>query len=163
MKKLLLAFLFPLCLVVSAHAGEFKLPKAKPLITVTFPDSWKVKYDEGGLDITSADEEIYIYMDAHDNASIDGAIKDTIEYLKKEKVTIDKATEKKSEGKINGMDAADFSWSGKDKDGATNISLSLIAPNKEKLILMLYWGTPAGEKKNADALKAIITSIKPAS
>ena len=163
MKKLLLALLLPLCLAVSAQAGEFKLPKAKPLITVTFPDDWKVKYDEGGLDITSADEEIYIYMDAHDGSSIEGAIKDTIDYLKKEKVTVDKSTEKKSEGKINGMDAADFSWSGKDKDGATNISLSLIAPNKEKVILMLYWGTPAGEKKNAEALKSIINSIKPAS
>ena len=161
MKKILLALLLPL-LVVTAEAGEFKLPKDKPLITATFPSDWKVKYDEGGLDITSADEEIYIYMDAHDNASIDGAIKDTIDYLKKEKVTIDKSTEKKSEGKLNGMDVADFSWSGKDKDGDCKVSLALIAPAKDKLILILYWVTPEGEKKNAAALKAILSSIKPA-
>jgi hypothetical protein len=161
MKKLLLALLLPL-FIVAAQAGEFKLPKDKPLITATFPSDWKVKYDEGGLDITSADEEIYIYMDAHDNASIDAAIKDTIDYLKKEKVTIDKSTEKKSEGKLNGMDVADFSWSGKDKDGACNVSLALIAPTKDKLILLLYWVTPEGEKKNAAALKAILGSIKPA-
>lgn len=162
MKKLLLALLLPAFIAMaSAQAGEYKLPKDKPLVTVTFPSDWKVKYDEGGLDVESADEEIYFYIDAHDDAGLDKAIKDTIDYLKKEKVTVDKASEKKGQGKINGMDSASFSWSGKDKDGDTHVSLILFTPKEGKTILMLYWGTPAGEKKHGDEMKAIVESIKP--
>ena len=161
MKKLLLTLLLP-AFIVTAQAGEFKLPKDKPLITVSFPNDWKVKYDDGGLDVESADEEIYFYLDAHDSKDVDKALKDTIDYLKKEGVTVDKSTQKKKEATVNGMGYGSFSWSGKDKDGDTKVSLMLFEPTAGKMILVLYWGTPEGEKKHAEELGAIILSIKPA-
>jgi hypothetical protein len=160
MKKLLLALLLP-AFIITAQAGEFTLPKDKPLVTVSFPNDWKVKYEDGGLDVESADEEIYFYLDAHDSKDVNQALKDTIEYLKKEGVTIDKSTEKKKEAKVNGMECGTFSWSGKDKDGETKVSLMLFEPTAGKMILVLYWGTPAGEKKHAEELGAIILSLKP--
>jgi hypothetical protein len=49
------------------------------------------------------------------------------------------------------------------KDQATKVSLSVLsAANKDKVVLMLFWGTPDGEAKNAKDLQSIVDSIKAA-
>ena len=52
-------------------------------------------------------------------------------------------------------------FTGKDKDGAADISLTLVATNAEGKFLMLYfWGSDEGEKANMDDLKKISASIQ---
>ena len=58
------------------------------------------------------------------------------------------------------MHVADFSFDGRDKDGPTKVSISLINVKPEKLLVLTYWASPAGEKKYNDALMSILNSIK---
>ena len=54
-----------------------------------------------------------------------------------------------------------MAFTGKDKDGPANISLTLVKTNaKAKFLMLYYWGSPAGEKANASDLEAIADSIQ---
>jgi hypothetical protein len=160
MKRLLAALLITAAMALPLHAKVYKLPKEDTLCTINFPSEWTVKVEDESLDATSKDEEIYINIEVNDADSIEGAIEETFGYLKKNKVTVDKKTEKKTEGKLNGMDVVDFSWDGKDTDGATKISLTIVQVSAKKGLLILYWASPEGEKKHQAELDAIIKSLK---
>jgi hypothetical protein len=83
--------------------------------------------------------------------------------LKELGVELDKSTEQKGEAKANGLEVINRRWMGKLKDQKTKVSLSILSgTDKEKVVLMLFWGTPDGEEKNAKDLQAIVDSIKAA-
>jgi hypothetical protein len=83
--------------------------------------------------------------------------------LKELGVELDKSTEQKGEAKANGLEVINRRWAGKLKDQKTKVSLSILSgADKEKVVLMLFWGTPDGEEKNAKDLQAIVDSIKAA-
>jgi len=160
MKKLLTTLLLTAALALPALAGTHKLPKDEPIVSITFPAGWKVEPSDESLDATSKDEEIYINVEVNDEESIEGAVQESIGYLKKNKVTIDKSTEKKTEGKVNGMDVTDIAWDGKDADGPTKVSLTIVEVTKKKGLLILYWASPEGEKKHQEELTKIMQSLK---
>src|SRR6202034_4003234 len=97
MKKHLLLTLALTALVASASAGTYKLPNDDSIASISFPEGWKVEASDESLDANSNDEEIYINIEFNDADSLEGAIEETFGYLKKNKVKIDKATEKKTE------------------------------------------------------------------
>lgn len=162
MKRLLCTLLLAAAFALPLHAKVYKLPKEDTLCTINFPSAWKVKVEEESLDANSDDDEIYINIEVNDSDSIEGAIEETFGYLKKNKVSVDKKSEKKTEGKLNGMDVVDFSWDGKDADGATKISLTIVQVTAKKGLLILYWASPEGEKKHQAELDAILKSLKKA-
>jgi hypothetical protein len=54
-----------------------------------------------------------------------------------------------------------MTFTGKDKDGAANVSLTLVATNASgKFLLLYYWGSSEGEKANSADLKKISDSIQ---
>jgi hypothetical protein len=159
MKKLLSTALIISALAASAFAGTYKLPKENPIASIAFPDDWKVKVEDESVDAESADEEVSIYVEFNDAGSIEGAIQEIFGYLKKEKVTIDKSTEKKTEAKFKGMDVVNYDWDGEDEDGKCKISVAIIGVTPKRGLLLLYWASPAGEKKHEKALAAIQESI----
>lgn len=162
MKKLLTILALTAVLALPSFGKTYKLPKDEPLCSIDFPKSWTVKVEDEALDANSDDEEIYINIEVNDGDSIEGAIDETFGYLKKNKVIVDKKTQKQTEGKLNGMDMVDFSWDGKDADGPTKVSLTIVQVNKKKALLILYWASPEGEKKHQADLEAIIKSLKKA-
>lgn len=162
MKKYLATALFAAALALPAFAGVHKLPKEKPIATVTFPSNWKVEDNDESVDASSDDDEIYINVEVNDVESIEGAIDESFGYLKKNKVKIDKAAGKKSEGEVNGMKVTDFSWDGTDADGPCKVSLTIVDVADKKGLLFLYWASPEGEKKHQAELTAILKSLKPA-
>jgi len=147
-------------LVASASAGDYKLPKDQPIASVSFPEGWKVEASDESVDASSSDEEIYINIEFNDADSLEGAIEETFGYLKKNKVKIDKATEKKTEADFHGMKVVNFDWDGEDSDGKCKISLSILGVTPKKALLMLYWASPEGEKKHQKELDSILNSIK---
>ncbi|MEA3211544.1 MAG: hypothetical protein QOE70_4601 [Chthoniobacter sp.] len=161
MKTLLIPALIVSALVASATAADYKLPKEEPIVSFTVPEKWKIEKSDESITATSDDDEIEISFEINDSESIEGAIQETFGYLKKNKVKIDKETEKKQEVKLRGMDVVNFDWKGKDEDGPTNISLTILGIKKDKALVMLYWGSPEGEKKHQAELKTIQDSIKP--
>jgi hypothetical protein len=158
--KTLLAIAAVALLVCTAPADTVKLPKSKALVSLTFPEKWKVTAAEDNFEAESADEEVYFYAEVIATDSVEAALKESIAYLEKEKVMVKKGTETKREDTVNGIPLVDFSFDGKDKDGDCKISLTFILPSKEKCVSVLYWASEEGEKKHAEDLKKIYYSIK---
>ena len=52
-------------------------------------------------------------------------------------------------------------WEATDSDGPTHISLTMLKVADNKLLMLTYWGSEAGEKSNVADLQSISGSIKP--
>jgi hypothetical protein len=160
MKRLLLTVLISAALALPGLAKVYKIPKEDSVVSVDIPKGWKVEYAEDSLDITSDDEEVYLNLEVNDSESLEGAIEETIGYLKKNKVKVDKSTEKKGEGKFGPFSASSIQWDGTDADGPTHISLTFVEISKKKVLTFLYWASPEGGKKHSKDLDAIGDSLK---
>jgi hypothetical protein len=161
MKKLPLAVLVALALLTPAFAKTFKVPDEGSFASITIPDDWKSKEIDKGVESQSADSEVYFAVEATDSKGMDKSIEEAVKFLQEQGVTVDEKTMKQSEGKINGMDGVDVTWNGKDKEGDAIISLTILAVNKDKALLITYWASPEGTKKHAKEIGAILNSVKP--
>ncbi|HEY1942255.1 MAG TPA: hypothetical protein VGH40_09040 [Roseiarcus sp.] len=154
------AFALGLC-ASAAGAATFPVPDEDPIATVNIPDSWEPKAYDGGVEATSKDGAVYIAAEQVKAEDIKSAIEEGIKFFVKSGVDINVDSQKQTETKINGLNAFDLSFSGKDKDGPTNVSLTLVKTNAAGKVLMLYyWGSADGEKANASELEKISDSIQ---
>ncbi len=145
----------------SANAATFPIPDESPIATVSIPDSWGPKTYDGGVEATSDDGGIYVAMEAVAAEDVKSALEEGLKFFVKSGVEINSESGKTQDAKINGLDAFDVAFTGKDKDGPANISLTLVKTNaKAKFLMLYYWGSPAGEKANASDLEAIADSIQ---
>jgi predicted Zn-dependent protease len=161
MKTLLISTLILSAFVAAATAGEYKLPKDEPVVSFTIPAKWKIEKSDESISATSADDEILVSFEINDGDSLEGAIEESLGFLKKNKVKIDKDSQKKQEMTVRGMEVVNFDWKGTDEDGPTKISLTIMGITKGKALVLLYWASPEGEKKHAADHKTIQDSIKP--
>jgi hypothetical protein len=159
MKKIALVILSSLAPFYFTQAELYKIPEEDSLAQIEFPDDWDVTAEGDMVNATSDDGEIYILVEMNDSDSIEGAVEEKFAFLKKNKVTVDKKTQKQTDVKINGMDVSDLSWDGKDKDGPCKISMSFVGVDKDHALVMLYWASPEAEKKYGDELTKILMSI----
>ena len=162
MKKFAVAAFAALLLTTTAHAGELTFPSDAPVATITIPDDWGPKETETGIDATSPDNAIYLAADVADAKDTAAVVKDAIDYLKGQGVTIDEKSAKQTEDKLNGMPLFAIDWDGTDKDGPVSISLAAVTVGADKNLIFTYWGTKGEQDKNAEALVAILHSLKPA-
>lgn len=160
MKKFIITALFAAAFS-SAFAGTHKIPKGDAIATVTVPDKWKTEAEDDSLDIVSDDEEVYINIEALDYESVEGAVKEAMGYLQKNKVKVDPATAKKQAGEANGMKFENVDFDGTDEDGPCKISITVLGVTPKKALVLLYWASPEAEKKHEKELSAIQASIKP--
>jgi hypothetical protein len=144
-----------------ALAGTFPVPAENPIATVSIPDNWNPNAYDGGVEGTSADGKLYVAFESVDAADVKTATEEGLKYFIKNGVTIDPDSLKTKDIKINDLAAFDLSFTGKDKDGPANISLTLVQTNaKGKFLLLYYWGSSEGENANGADLKAISDSIQ---
>lgn len=158
-QKIALIVLASAALALSALAGTHKVPSENPFATIAIPDEWKTDAIEGGIEATSDDGEVYLAIEETDSDSIKECVAAAVKYLKGKGVTVTESSMTQEEGKLGEMDLVDISWDGKDEDGPARIGLSIVAVTKTKGLLVIYWASPAGEKKHAPALEAIAKSI----
>lgn len=112
----------------------------------------------------SDDQSVYIAVEATDLSSqsvIEDAMKASLSYLKKKGVEVDQSSAKQSQAKLNGMEVIDVDWKGKDSEGDCIVSLSVVVVTGSKGLLVTYWASPEGEKKNSQEVIGILHSIKP--
>jgi len=144
-----------------AFAKTFPIPDEDPIATVSVPDAWESSPYDGGVESTSPDGKIYVAIESVKAADVKTATTEGIEWFAKQGVEIDADSMKTKEIKINDLTAFDLEFSGKDKDGAANISLTLVGTNAAgKFLMLYYWGSADGEKANADDLAKIAASIQ---
>ena len=154
------AFSLALSLVSPAVAEEFKMPEKKPVISVTFPDSWKPEETDAGVQGQTKDTAVYMAIEASRsekgmNAIIDG----TFDMFKEHKVDVDKSTKKDTTKTIAGQEASVMTFTGKDEDGPTTVSLTIFTV-KDTVIVISYWATTDKEAKYSDAVDKIVNSVK---
>lgn len=144
-----------------AVAKSYTIPDPNPVAVVTIPDDWETTVISKGIEVESEDEEIYIAIEVIEVAKVEKAIEEAISWLKSKDVVVDVATQKQGELTINGIPGFQVTWTGKDNDGPTNVSLTLLVTSESKGLMVTYWASPEGEKDNMKALQGIIESLKP--
>jgi hypothetical protein len=160
-KTLLAAALVTMLLPSASFAATLLFPSDDPVAQITIPDAWGPEETDYGIQANSDDDAIYIAIDVADDKTTEKVITDAFVFLQNNGVTVDTATQKQSEDKLNGMQMINFDWSGKDKDGDASIGISLVAAKPGKLLVITYWGTKGEQEKHGEALMSIITSLKP--
>ena len=163
MLKTVLALSLLLALPAAAHAKAFKLgDDSNDSITwISIPDTWEPSTFDNGVEGTSPDKETYVAAEIVDGSGLDAAGKDEDEFFAKQKIKIKEDTKKEKEIEMNGLHGYDVTWEATDSDGPTHISLTMLKVADNKLLMLTYWGSEAGEKSNIADLQSISGSIKP--
>ena len=159
--RLILAVIASLTFMASAEAGTYRLGTPPVFAVAPARQAGTRAKSTRGWSSTSKDEEVYIAAEVVSIAKLEDAVTQAVAYLISEGVRIDQATEKRTEGKVGSMDAIFVEYSGKDEDDeATEISIGVIVASPTTAVIVTYWGSPDGEKSNAEALAGIVNSIK---
>lgn len=162
MRHILLALTIALAAPAAAHAGSFTLGEDAGAVTIDIPDDWSPKEYEGGVEATSPNDT-YVFVEATEMSDLAGTVQEGIEYLQKQGLTFDAATEKNVEGvKVNGMATVIKEWAGKDENGDASISLVAIVVDDKNAVLLMTWSDPESEKKDQDTFMGVVNSIKKA-
>lgn len=151
-----------MCAVPSlAQAKAFKLGDDGAVSWISIPDTWEPSEIDNGVEGTSPDKETYVAAEIVKSGELEAAGTEEEKFFKKEKIKIKEETKKEKKTTVNGLPAYDISWDATDKDGPTHISMTLVKVADDKLLMLTYWGSEAGEKSNGKDLNEIASSIKP--
>lgn len=145
----------------STFAKTVKLPSEKsPIATLTFPDDWNPEEIDNGFAGESPDGAVYIAAVAvGSEKGLKAEIDDTFAFLKEHNVELDKASKKESKFDLNGTEATELIFRGKDEDGPTAVSITFV-PVGKKLVVFTYWVTIAKEKEHQPEVGKIVNSLK---
>lgn len=153
------------------QARMFNLPADQPLFSIDFPDDWTIRLNADGLDISaiSPDEEIEYYIwklpiEDISSRAVERVVEDELESVLAEinayvkNVTFGKAVKETK----NGIELVTMEGTGTSRDGSGTVFvvIDLFTPDGESLYCLLYYGSKSGERKHADAIKAIDDSIR---
>ncbi|AYG69766.1 MULTISPECIES: histidine kinase [unclassified Rhizobium] len=162
MKKIIALALLALTSPLTAHAATLTFPGDKPVASITIPDSWKPEETDGGIQGTSDDSAVYLSAEVASGKSMEKVVTGAIDFLAKNKVTIDPSTQKETPTTdVNGMQMATLEWDGKDEDGPVSVGLLIVQVSADNALVVTYWGDKGEEDKHDAEVKAIVASIKP--
>lgn len=162
MKSLAMVAAATFLFATSACAGEMKFPGSDPVASITLPDGWTANETDSGMEVTTADGSIYLAVDVAEPKDTEQVAKEAVEWLGTQGVTVDPATQKQNQDKLNGRDIFYVDWKGKDKEGDASVGLAALVLSAETVLVLTYWGDPAEEQKNAAAIGGMLNSINPA-
>ncbi len=161
MKTFVLAAVLAIIFAGPAAAETYKIPEDSPVATVTVPDKgWDVTAIDRGIEASTDDDEVYLAIEGVPMKKLVELVGDTVRYLSRAGVSVDKSTEKETEGTINGMEMHDIGWAGKDKDGDVLVHLLIVTVSSSSAVLFTYWASPDGDKQYEDEIVKIIRSIR---
>lgn len=139
-------------------------PEKKPVIDLSFPDKWEVKYEDGALlAIPSEEDDSFIVAVTPMEAGAEdpqAAIKEAKEAIEEKFEGVKYEELQKVEG--DGVVTLLVQGKGKDDSGDANIASAIISkPDAEHLYLMELISTPEGFAKHSAAGLKLIKSVKP--
>ena len=149
-------------LAIPAFAKTFKLPDDEfAIASIDFPKDWEPEEINNGAAGQSPDDAVYLAAVAvGSDKGMDAELDDTFDMLKEHKVVLNTATKKENKFKINGVEATELLFQGKDEDGPCAVSISFV-PIKDKVIVLTYWVTTEKEKEHQEEVGKIVQSLKP--
>ena len=163
MKKSILALLLIAGVgLAAAQAKPLKVPNDEfPIASISMPDDWDQEEINTGVAGTSADGDVYLAVVAVGNdKGMEAELDDTFEMLKEHNVELDEKSKKEQKFKINGLDANELIFQGKDEDGPASISITFVTV-KDKVLVLTYWVSSDKEKEHQEEVGKIVNSLKP--
>ncbi len=142
------------------YSKSYLVPEKAPVAVVTIPDDWEVSEIAQGVEAVSEDESVYVAFEVTELKDVSTAIADAVVWLKSKDVVIDRSTQEQKPFEINGLSGIQLKWEGKDDDGPTQVSLTVLPVTDTRGVILTYWGSPEGAKANIKDLTSIITSLK---
>jgi hypothetical protein len=163
-KQLMLAAMLMAALVLPmpAQAEKFRIPASDPIVTIEVPEDWTATQIDKGIELSSDDDEVYLAIEGTPMKGLVELTTDAVKFLNRAGVTVDKSTEKSSEGTVNGFKMNDIGWAGQDKDGDVLIHLMILTITPTKGVLFTYWASPDGDKEHDETIRKIIRSVRKA-
>lgn len=145
----------------SAEAKVFSIPSQDAIATISIPDDWKPNETDNGIEMNSPDAGIYVDAEQVQGADIATAVTETVTLLTKQGLVIDESSKQQSDSEKNGLKMHDFLFKGKDKDGPTNFSITLIeTATPDKFLMLTFWGSDEAVKANDKVLGEIAQSVQ---
>ena len=157
------AIVFALLLFAPAFsfAKTYPIPTDDPVATISLPEKWEPSPYDDGVEATSPDGAIYIAIEMVRSNDVGSTAEEGVKFFAKQGVEIDDKSLKTQDIKINGLAAFDMTMSGKDKDGPTEVGMTLVGTNSDSKFLMIYyWGSKDGQKANLADLQKISGSLQ---
>jgi hypothetical protein len=147
--------------LTGAQAKTLKVPSDEfPIASIDIPDSWEPEEVNNGVAGTSDDGAVYLSVVAiGSDKGMKAELDDVFVMLKEHDVDLDQATKKENKFKINGLDAEEVLFQGKDEDGAASVSITFVTI-KDKILVITYWVSTEEEKKHQDEVGKIVGSLK---
>ena len=147
--------------VPAAQAKVFSVPAEDSLATINIPDAWEPNETDNGIEMNSPDKGIYVDVEAVKADDIKSAVAETVKLLSSQGLVIDESSQQVSDTEKNGLKMHDFLYTGKDNDGPTNFSITLIeTPVPDKFVMLTFWGSDEAAKANDKSLGDIAHSVQ---
>ena len=127
-----------------ASAKTYSIPDPNPVAVITMPDDWESTEIDKGVESTSDDEAVYISVEVTELKDAAQSIAEAVTWLKSKGVVVDAATQEKKPFSINGMEGVQVQWTGKDEDGPTHVSLTLLQVTETVRSAPCTSSSPAG-------------------
>ncbi|MDQ6622632.1 MAG: DUF1795 domain-containing protein [Verrucomicrobiota bacterium] len=149
--------------LVSMEAKTLKVPNEDfAIASINIPDGWEQEEITNGVAGTSPDGAVYLaVVGVGSDKGMNAEIEDTFAMLKEHKVVLDQSSKKENKFKVNGLDAEELVFQGKDEDGPTSVSITMV-PIKDKVLVLTYWVSTEDEAKHEEEVGKIVNSLKPA-
>ncbi len=160
MKKLFIVFT---CIFITSltYAKTVTFPKESSLFSIAPPEGWSFQIHDYILYMTPYDESIYVGAWAlPDLIKIEDAVSSANEIIGD--IISDPQFEAPKNTEFNGIDFSSIEGKGKDiiTDKFLNISVFFFSPDKKKVFILLYFGTPDFKQKYDSEVTAMLKSIK---
>ncbi len=137
-----------------------KIPEGEPSANITIPDKWTVKTVGEGVETTSPDGAVHFLVTPGER-KVAESMGEVMRYIRATGgMTVDPASLKRDDGKLNGMDVKNVSWNAKDKKGEMRIRYHIVSMPPKRPLLLVSWASPEAEKKHERELKAMLQSFK---
>jgi len=127
---------------------------------INLPDNWRVKNIERGVEISSPDQEIYLWVEAVTTDSVERVIEEYFKYFKQQGVTTRQPIDQQKHT-VGAVDLVQMDIPAT-YEGAETIVRFVITearPNETKALFIGYWASPKGDKAHDATLTGIIADI----
>jgi hypothetical protein len=162
MRAFIIAAVLALSVPFAAVAKTYPIPDEDPVAIITLPDNWDADDLDEGIEVTSPDESVYAAIEAVDMLQTKTATVEAFKFFEKKGIAIDKSSQTQRDFMVNGLAAFELGFKGKDEDGSTNVSVTVVAINDKKVLMVTCWASDEGEKNKSGAWSGIINSIQAA-
>jgi hypothetical protein len=127
---------------------------------VETPDNWRIKPIARGMEISSPDRSVYIWVEATDAANVGNVVQAYFKYFKQQGITTREPVNQRKKV-FGGVDVIVMDIPATYVGGPTILKLMMTdpRPNEHKGLFIGYWASPKGDQQHDEAVTGIMTDL----